>query len=141
MRRIDHLVIHCSATKAGQDWGAAEIRRVHKEQNGWRDIGYHYVIRRDGRVEPGRPVEEIGAHVSGHNAHSIGICLVGGIDDRGRPEANYTPAQWTALKQTLLGLRRKFPVAEICGHRDFAGVKKACPCFEVGAWLKKEGLA
>lgn len=110
------------------------------EANGWRDIGYHYVIGRGGRVEDGRPVERAGAHVSGHNSNSIGICLVGGIDERGRAEDNFRPEQKAALKKMLLSLSKRFPGARILGHRDFPGVKKDCPCFDVGSWLAEEGL-
>ena len=140
MRRIDHLVVHCAATRPGADLGAAEIRKWHVEGNGWRDIGYHYVIRRSGRVEPGRPPEEVGAHVSGHNSNSIGVCLVGGLNAAGKSAAEYTPEQWTALRKLLGRLAGRFPDAEILGHRDFPGVKKDCPCFDVRAWLAEVGL-
>lgn len=149
MRAVTQLVIHCSATKAnvdenitlpGEDIGAREIRRWHQRQ-GYSDIGYHYVIRRDGRVEIGRPLERAGAHVKGHNATSVGICLVGGLDERGRAENNFEPAQWVSLRELLKDLLRRFPGAEILGHRDFPGVKKDCPCFDARKWAQAEGLA
>lgn len=151
MRRIDHLVVHCAATPP--DWmhnrttaeKVAEIRRWHLGR-GWRDIGYHFVIDRDGTLATGRPVEEQGAHVANHNRHSIGICLIGGVS--GRPlehapgarwkgsdaEDNFTHEQKKALRELLFDLRARFAPAEILGHRDFPGVAKACPSFDVAAW-------
>lgn len=140
MRAISQFVVHCSATKAALDVGAAEIRRWHVDGNGWDDIGYHYVLRRDGLVEEGRPVAQAGAHVSGHNANSIGICLVGGLDVDGSPQNNFTPKQFDALYALLLTLHHKFPGAEVLGHRDFPGVAKACPCFDVRDWCKSRAL-
>jgi N-acetyl-anhydromuramyl-L-alanine amidase AmpD len=141
MRRIDYIAIHCSATRASADVGAAEIRRWHVKDNGWKDIGYHYVIRRDGRLEDGRPLEEVGAHVSGYNSASIGICLVGGIGADGRAENNFVPAQWETLKSLVSKLKHRFPKAVIQGHRDFPLVRKDCPCFDAKAWAAREGLA
>jgi len=147
-RKINGIVIHCSATRAGvdekitlpgEDIGAAEIDQWHRAR-GWNGIGYHYVIRRDGTIETGRPLERVGAHVEGHNAYTIGICLVGGVGEAGRSENNFEPPQWAALKGLLAGLRRRFPGAEIKGHRDYPGVKKDCPCFDVRAWAAREGL-
>jgi len=144
MRKINAIVIHCSDSKAAADIGAKEIRRWHVTPppggNGWADIGYHFIIRRNGAIEQGRPIEQAGAHVGGHNANSIGICLVGGQGADGRPEANYTPAQWAALKAKIMALRQDFPAAAILGHRDYPGVAKACPCFDARAWAAKEGL-
>lgn len=135
------LVLHCSATRPVQDIGAAEIRKWHKAQ-GWTDIGYHFVIRRDGRVENGRRVDAVGAHVAGHNHYSVGICLVGGIGNKTfAPEENFTRAQWSALKGLIKELRSKYPKAKIVGHRDFPGVNKACPCFEAKAWATENGFA
>lgn len=134
MRRIDHLVVHCAATPPSLDIGRDEIDQWHKAR-GWSGIGYHFVIRRDGTVESGRPLERAGAHVAGHNRHSVGICLVGGVAADGRtPEPNFMPEQWKALRRVLFDLRRRWPSVEILGHRDFAGVAKACPSFDVRAW-------
>jgi N-acetylmuramoyl-L-alanine amidase len=91
-KKTDLLVVHCAATKASMDIGAKEIRRWHKDR-GWDDIGYHYVIRRNGDVEIGRPENAVGAHVAGKNSTSVGICLVGGIDDAGKPKANFTKGE------------------------------------------------
>lgn len=139
MRTIKYLAIHCSATKASSDVGAKDIRKWHVEGNGWSDIGYHYVIRRNGVIEKGRPVEIAGAHVSGYNSNSIGICLVGGIDSKGKAEENYTPEQWSTLETFIKDFRKQYPKAEILGHRDFPNVKKDCPCFDVRAKLKAKG--
>jgi N-acetylmuramoyl-L-alanine amidase len=133
MRRIHRIIIHCTATRPSQDIDAAEIRVWHVRDNGWRDIGYHYVIKRDGVLEEGRPLEQAGAHVSGHNADSIGICLVGGVAADGRtPESNFTPAQWTTLGKAVRGLLKTFPFATVHGHNEFAA--KACPTFDVREW-------
>ena len=135
------IVLHCSATRPVQDIGAKEIRSWHKAK-GWSDIGYHFVIRRDGRVEKGRSVDQIGAHVAGHNHNSVGICLVGGIGNGSfSPEDNFTRAQWSALKGLVTDLRSKYPKANVVGHRDFPGVTKACPCFEAKAWAAENGFA
>lgn len=145
MRRIDYIVIHCSATKVSADIGVAEIRKWHSDPpprgNGWRDIGYHYVVRRNGQVELGRPIEQVGAHVSGYNSNSIGLCLVGGLSAAGQAENNFVPAQWEALKALVSRLKRQFPQAKIQGHRDFPKVRKDCPCFDARQWAQDEGLA
>ena len=135
MRKISEIVIHCSATKPDVDVGVRDIRQWHVQGQGWRDIGYHLVIRLSGLVEAGRPLEQIGAHVAGHNADSVGICLVGGLGENGRPEAAFTPEQWAALRAKLAELKNAFPEALILGHRDFPGVTKACPSFDVKTWL------
>lgn len=136
MRPIDKIIIHCSATKPSMDWGAKEIRKVHVEQNGWSDIGYHYVIKRDGTIENGRPVKEVGAHVRGYNANSIGVCLIGGIDNNMKPEANFTEAQGDALDSLLdLLLGSHKSISKIYGHRDL-DKRKACPSFNVDTWVK-----
>ena len=140
MRRIDYIVVHCSATPANMDIGAAEIDKWHRER-GFSKIGYHYVIRRNGTVEKGRDVSEVGAHVAGHNTNSIGVCLVGGVDANNKSKAdfNYTYAQMEAL-DVLLGdllggiLDPKYsPNVKIVGHRDL-DPGKACPCFDVRRW-------
>ncbi len=133
----DWLVIHCSATRAIQDIGVREITKWHRAQ-GWATIGYHYVIRRSGKVETGRPVDAIGAHVQGRNHDSVGICLVGGLNNATfKPENNYTPQQWEALKKLLTTLLKRYPKAKVLGHRDFPGVQKACPCFNAKTWARR----
>jgi N-acetylmuramoyl-L-alanine amidase len=139
-KRTNWLVIHCSATRAVMDVGAADIRRWHRAQ-GWADIGYHYVIRRSGKVEAGRPVDAIGSHVKGHNTDSVGICLAGGLNNETfKPENNYTPQQWHSLINLLKMLLKKYPKAKVLGHRDFPNVSKACPCFAAKPWAKKNGF-
>ncbi len=130
MRKIDKIIIHCSATAEGRDYTVAQIREWHVKGNGWRDIGYHYVIYRDGSVHAGRPVEETGAHTTGHNAHSIGICYIGGYAADGKtPKDTRTEAQRIALRRLVKELQEKYPGATVHGHNEFAN--KACPCFEV----------
>lgn len=129
MRKINYIVVHCTATKEGQDFKAKDIDRWHKER-GWSKIGYHYVIDLDGTIEKGRKEEEIGSHVAGHNKDSIGIVYVGGLDSKGNPKDTRTEAQKEALWKILTELLCKYPTANILGHRDFKGVSKACPCFD-----------
>lgn len=140
-KATDYLVIHAADTMPKMvNVDAAEIDRWHRAR-GWQCLGYHFVIKRDGKVEEGREVNKIGAHVEGHNANSVGICLVGGLAADGKtPENNYTPEQWASLKKLLKDLKEKYPKATIQGHRDFPGVSKACPCFDAKAWAKQEGF-
>lgn len=128
MRHITELIIHCSATREGQDFTAADIRRWHVDGNGWQDIGYHFVVRLDGTIELGRPLAQAGAHCSGRNQNSLGICYVGGLDQNLRPKDTRTEAQKCALCDLLRVLLRIFPEATIHGHREYAA--KACPCFD-----------
>jgi len=144
--KTDFIVLHCSATRAIMDIGAKEIRQWHTtpkpKGNGWSDIGYHFVIRRNGRVEKGRAVDAIGAHVADHNRDSIGICLVGGLANAApwEPQNNFTKEQWSSLKTLVADLLKRYPSARIKGHRDYPGVAKACPCFEARDWAKKNGF-
>lgn len=139
-KRTTHLVVHCSATPAAMDIGAEEIREWHVEDNHWLDIGYHFVIRRDGSVELGRPLHAIGAGVNGANASTVHVCLVGGVSKTMRPEDNFNDIQKDTLKVLLQNLLEEFPEADICGHRDFPNVKKACPSFDVRAWCEQVGI-
>lgn len=129
----DAIFVHCSATKATQDVGVREIRQWHKEQ-GWLDVGYHYIIRRDGTIETGRDEGSVGSHARGYNSTSIGVCLVGGIDANGKPEANFTGAQMVSLSNLLSELKARYPAAAIMAHHDVA--PKACPSFNLQHWLK-----
>lgn len=140
-KNTNWIVVHCSATRPVQDIGVKEIRQWHKAK-GWQDIGYHFVIRRDGRIEKGRPANVIGSHVAGHNADSVGVCMVGGLADKApwAPAASYTPAQWKALEGLLKTLVKAYPKAKVRGHRDFPKVAKACPCFDAIPWAKGKGL-
>lgn len=127
MRLITHIIVHCSATPEGRDVSAADIDRYHRSR-GFACIGYHWVVRPDGRIESGRSESLVGAHCRGLNRCSIGVCYVGGTDAAGRPKDTRTPAQRKALLHLLGELRRRYPLARIYGHRDFA--PKACPCFD-----------
>lgn len=127
-RKITEIIVHCSATPEGKDFTVIDIATWHK-QRGFRTIGYHYVIYRDGSVHLGRPEGEIGAHCTGHNAVSIGICYIGGLAADGKtPKDTRTKEQHEALLMLLRRLRAKYPNAKIYGHRDFAA--KACPSFD-----------
>lgn len=125
MRTIRRHIIHASATPNHRDHGVVDIRRWHKEK-GWRDIGYHFVIRRDGRIETGRPIEQAGAHVAGHNADSIGTCLIGA----GVAFTDFTPAQLDALRGLHDGLASRFPNLTLHGHRELTK-SKSCPGFNI----------
>lgn len=145
MRAITEIIVHCSATPASLDIGAAEIDRMHRVPKpagpGMRKIGYHEVIRRSGLVEFGRAEAEPGAHTIGtapdgrsYNQSSIGICLIGGADSAGRGEANFMPAQMAALGRRLAWHLIRYPGARVLGHRD-TGAQKDCPSFDIAHWL------
>lgn len=128
MRHINEIIIHCSATPEDKDITADTIRRWHKAQ-GWRDIGYHYVVLLNGTIEQGRPLEEAGAHCQGHNSNSIGICYVGGLAKDGKtPKDTRTTEQKKALTTLLTMLEQQYPRTSIIGHNTYAN--KACPCFD-----------
>ncbi|MFE3838731.1 N-acetylmuramoyl-L-alanine amidase [Pseudogemmobacter sonorensis] len=142
MREITEIILHCTATRP--DWWAgrtsaeklAEVRRWHVTGNGWRDIGYHYLIDRDGTVVPGRPLEQTGAHVAGRNTGTIGISLFGGHGSAASDafSDHFTPEQDRALRALVQDLRRRFPaVARVSGHNQYAA--KACPGFSVPQWI------
>ena len=138
----EYLVVHCAETPASLDVGAHEIRGWHMKENGWKDIGYHYVIRRNGVIERGRPWWAVGSHVKDWNHCSMGVSLVGGCNERDEEENNFTDKQWTALREFLRYWRQQESTknAIIQGHRDFPGVRKYCPSFDVKAWLKENSL-
>lgn len=134
-RTIKEIIVHCSATPEGKDYTVLDIRRWHKQQ-GWSDIGYHYVIYRNGHVEPGRNVDIAGAHCEGHNMHSIGVCYIGGMTRDGKkPKDTRTLSQKAALLSLLLDLKKLYPQAKIYGHCDFSN--KACPCFDAKDEFKR----
>ena len=137
MRTINKIIIHCADTPEGRDDKAADIKRWHTlpppKGNGWKDIGYHYVIDLDGTIEPGRPVEQVGSHCSGHNQDSIGICYVGGkTKDMKETKDTRTDAQKASLLILLKYLVALYPGAKIYGHRDF-NAGKTCPSFDAKA--------
>ena len=128
MREINKIIIHCSATKEGQEISAATIDEWHKAR-GWKGIGYHYVIGLDGMIEYGRPITETGAHVKNHNKGSIGICYIGGLDSVSKTAKDTrTPEQIATLLELLRVLKKLHPNATIHGHNEFSA--KACPCFD-----------
>lgn len=134
MRKITKIIVHCADTPEGRDDKAADIRRWHKAR-GFNDIGYHYVVDLDGTIEPGRDVTIAGAHTTGHNADSIGVCYIGGADTDMKPKDTRTEEQKTALRLLLKYLVQKYPGAKIYGHRDFAN--KSCPSFDAKTEYKE----
>lgn len=129
MRKIAKIIVHCSATPEGRDYTVTDIDRWHR-QRGFKCIGYHYVVYRDGSVHRGRDVAEIGAHCTGQNSNSIGVCYIGGMSaDNRTAKDTRTPAQKAALRDLVELLKTEYPNATIHGHREFAN--KACPCFDV----------
>ena len=149
MNKIDSIIIHCSATRAGQDLRAKDIDRIHR-QRGFSQIGYNFVIDLDGTVENGRPLSIDGAHCNtkgfsemSYNKHSVGICYIGGLDANGHPADTRTEAQKNALRDLVAKLCKEYDIVELLGHRDTspdlngngevepAEYIKACPCFDV----------
>lgn len=128
MREIKKIIVHCTASKEGQNVTVENIDKLHKSK-GWQGCGYHYVIYLDGSVHKGRDERVIGAHCYGYNVESIGVCYVGGLDRNGKPKDTRTIQQKTALRNLLIELLQKYPNATIHGHCEFAN--KACPCFDV----------
>ena len=129
MRIITLIIIHCSAVTPVQESGVRDIDLWHREK-GWKyGCGYHYVIRRDGTIETGRPLEMIGAHCVNHNKHSIGICYEGGLDINGIPADTRTDEQKVAMRELLERLHVQFPKAMVVGHNVFNPMKR-CPCFD-----------
>ena len=126
-RNIKEIIIHCSATPEGKDFTTAQIKQWHLAR-GFSDIGYHYVIYRDGSIHTGRAESVSGAHCTGHNTISIGVCYIGGVASDGKtPKDTRTDAQKAALVKLLKQLKAKYPQAKIYPHYKFAA--KACPCF------------
>ena len=135
---VTEIILHCADTRP--EWMAghpllekvAEIRRWHVQQRGWRDIGYHWIVDRDGAVALGRRETEIGAHVEGHNRGTIGICLLGGygasVDDLF--EKNFTEAQAAAVRRLISEIKGRTAIGKVSGHNEYA--PKACPGFKVG---------
>jgi len=130
MRDIDKIILHCSATREGDDSvNVAVIDRWHKAR-GWRGCGYHYVVLIDGTIEVGRMIDEIGAHVKNMNKSSIGVCYIGGVEKDGKtPKDTRTENQKESLLLLLQTLKKMFPNATVHGHNEFS--PKACPSFNV----------
>lgn len=151
-RKVTDLIFfHVTATKEGQDIGAKEIDAMHKAQ-GWSGIGYHRVIRLDGKREAGRGIDEIGSHVKNYNSRSVGVTIVGGLDKSGKPKDTRTKEQKEAMLVEAHDLLKRYPDAKFLGHRDVSpdldkdGVIeshewiKMCPCFDVIPWAEENGL-
>lgn len=128
MRKITEIIVHCSDTEPLPGYGARQIRNHHIYVNGWRNIGYHYVIRTDGTIEKGRNIEEPGAHCQGHNAHSIGICYVGGRQNGKKGIDTRTQAQKLAMKK-LIGVLKETYGCQVHSHH-FYNPHKTCPNFD-----------
>jgi len=129
MRGINKLIVHCSATREGQNVSVETIRKWHVEGRGWSDIGYHFYIDIEGNIFKGRDIAKMGAHAKGYNRNSIGICYCGGVEADGKtPKDTRNEKQKEALLCVLRTLRAMFPSASIHSHRDYAN--KACPSFD-----------
>jgi N-acetylmuramoyl-L-alanine amidase len=138
--KTNKLVVHCAATKPSMYVKAATIRKWHVEERGWSDIGYHWFIRRNGFLEPGRDEHRTGSHAKGFNSESIAICLAGGMSESGNDENNFTDAQMDTLKHFIKTKMEQYPGIEVLGHRDLPKVNKPCPCFDVKEYLELWGL-
>ena len=137
MRKIDKIIIHCSATPEARAVTVQEIEKWHREK-GYNGIGYHYIIGLNGEIWKGRDINIVGAHTVGQNANSIGISYVGGVDKSMKARDTRTAAQKIALLNLVKELKKQFPNATIHGHSEFAN--KACPSFDVKLWIKENKL-
>ena len=131
-KSTESIVIHCSATKSSMDIGLVEIRKWHVEDNGWRDVGYHYIIRRNGELELGRRHDDTGAHAAGYNHKTIGVCMVGGMADDNSAENNFTDKQWTSVSDLIKQIKVNYPDVNVIGHNEISS--KECPSFDVQKW-------
>lgn len=137
-RKITHIVLHCTATP--QDTTVESIQRHWRDVLKWKQPGYHYIIKADGSVVKLLDIEYISNGVAGHNANSIHISYIGGVDKHGKAMDNRTPEQIVTQINLIKDLRKKYPTATILGHRDFPNVAKSCPSFDVKSWLKCVGI-
>lgn len=132
-RKVTEIIVHCTATPEGEDYTVDDVRRWHLER-GFTDVGYHFLVYRDGTIHVGRPEAVAGAHCTGHNTRSIGVCYVGGCPGRSdkdwqrKSRDTRTAKQRAALVRLVGGLKRKYAGAKVYGHRDFAA--KECPGFD-----------
>lgn len=147
MRKITDIILHCSATRENSDYTLEQLTKDHKKR-GFKKIGYHYYITKDGTIHKGRNISEIGAHVQGHNKSSIGICYEGGLNTAGKAKDTRTEKQKIAIIVTLATIIEELSKFQstsnikIKGHRDYSpdlngnGViekheyMKECPCFD-----------
>ena len=143
MRPLSEIIVHCSATRPNWMDGksaAARVREIklwHTRDNGWSDIGYHFLIDRDGTVVAGRPLDRVGAHTQGRNTGTIGVCLIGGHGSAAtdRFDQHFTVSQDRALRALITDLQRKYGKLALSGHNQWAA--KACPGFTVSMWWGK----
>ena len=138
--KTEYLIIHCTATKPSMDIGLTEVDAWHRHR-GFFGCGYQLIIRRDGVVENGRNIGDVGAHAKGYNHNSIGIAMVGGVteDDVSISENNFTEIQFDVLSDVITTLQLSYGDIQILGHRDLPDVKKDCPAFDVKEWLHDDG--
>lgn len=148
MRKINLIVIHCSATREDRDFTEHDLDICHRRR-GFKGAGYHYYIRKNGKIITAREPERIGAHARGYNEHSIGICYEGGLDIHGRAKDTRTRWQKHSLRVLIKTLLRDYPESRVCGHRDLSPDRnengeiepeewvKECPCFEVGEEMER----
>lgn len=147
-RKIDTIIVHCAAVGPTSTVTTEDIARWHIHDRHFRDIGYHYIVDQKGIIHCGRPLNEMGAHAKGHNATSIGICYIGGLDSHGEPADTRTPLQQLAIKQLIALLVNEFKIYDVLGHRDLSPDVngdgeitsvdwiKMCPCYDAHAeWL------
>lgn len=127
MRKINKIIMHCSATKEGVHFDINNIREWHLKK-GFKDVGYHYVILLDGTIQKGREDDKIGAHCTGQNNDSIGISFIGGLDKDGKPKDTRTIQQKAAMYRLICDLRDKYGNIPVYPHYYFSN--KACPCFD-----------
>lgn len=129
MRPITEIIVHCTGTVPSNSTTVESVRKYHIEHNGWKDIGYHYLIYLDGSIHQGRPIDQVGAHCKNHNTGTIGICYVGGLLKNGKTFDTRTDAQKTSLRELITALKICFPtITKVSGHRDYS--IKPCPCFD-----------
>ena len=137
--KTDTLAIHCSATPATMDIGVEKIKEWHVKENGWEDVGYHFIITRSGELQTARPEEYQGAHAPKVNFRSLAVCLIGGTDNKQQWENNFTDEQFTTLKSLIGDLIKKYEIKKIIGHYQVDDRKK-CPSFDVPEWLEQNEL-
>lgn len=131
MRPVTEIIIHCTGTEPSDNTTVESVRKYHKERNGWKDIGYHYLIYTDGSIHVGRPIDQVGAHCKDHNTGSIGICYVGGKNTKGELVDTRNLAQVAAIRSLVKSLKVVFPtIKKVSGHYMYDKTKK-CPCFDV----------
>lgn len=130
MRTINEIIIHCTGTIPSNSTTVEAVRNYHVKHNGWKDIGYHYLIYLDGSIHQGRPIDQSGAHTKNHNSTTIGVCYVGGLDSNKKPKDTRTPEQVEALHKLVEALKVCFPtIKKVSGHYMYDN--KACPSFDV----------